>query len=118
MYRRMIFVLVFIILSFSVFCFADDRVVVQVQFKKAIWTCPACGQEDIEDRPMGGGASYVHACSKCGNEFNQSGPNMKEYNGSINYTPEQYEKLKAEDLTAEKTKRLQIIPVVGQLGKR
>lgn len=82
-----------------------DRVNVQVQFKKAVWTCPACGQEDIEDRPMEGGASYVHTCSKCGKEFNQSGPNMREYNGSINYTPEQYEALKSEDLAVEKKKR-------------
>ena len=81
-----------------------DRIRVQVQFKKALWTCPSCKAEEWEDRPMEGGASYEHTCKECSAEFNQSGPNMKEYNGTVNYTPEEYEKLKAEDLATAKQK--------------
>ena len=83
----------------------SDRIIVQVQFKKFIWLCPKCGQEDIVDAKVGGGNEYVHTCSKCAAEFNQSGPNMKEYNGSINYTPTEYESLKAEDLATAKKSR-------------
>jgi predicted RNA-binding Zn-ribbon protein involved in translation (DUF1610 family) len=40
----------------------NDRIRIQVMFRKAIWICPNCGQEDIEDRPIEGGASYEHDC--------------------------------------------------------
>ena len=82
-----------------------DRIVVQVQFKKALWTCPFCKQEDVEDRPMGGGASYEHTCSACGKKFNQSGPNMKEYNGSINYSEAEYKSIADKAIEDEKTAR-------------
>ena len=82
-----------------------DRVIVQVQFKKALWKCPKCKQEDVEDRPVGGGASYEHTCSACKAVFNQSGENMKEYNGSINYSEAEYEAIDDNGIEAEKKKR-------------
>lgn len=78
-----------------------DRVRIQVLFKKALWTCPVCKLEEWEDRPMDGGASYEHTC-KNGHKFNQSGNNMKEFNSSVSYTPEEYDTLKNEDLISEK----------------
>lgn len=80
-----------------------DRVRVQIQFKKAIWTCPVCGLEEIEDRPMNGGASYEHTCAN-GHKFNQSGLNMREYNGSVSYTEEEYAKKTEEDIAIDKQK--------------
>jgi len=97
----------YIIVALMLWCgvaYASDRVNVQVQFKKALWTCPQCGLEDVEDRPMEGGASYEHTC-KNGHTFNQSGPNMKEYNGCITYPKDEYDTIKVEDIVAEKTKR-------------
>ena len=83
-----------------------DRVRIQVQFKKFWWTCPKCRQEDYEDAKMEGGNTYEHTCSKCEERFNQSNTNLREYNGVINYTPEEYETLKSEDLSTEKSSRL------------
>jgi hypothetical protein len=80
-----------------------DRVRIQVQFKKFIWLCPVCGLEDIVDAKMEGGNEYVHTCAN-GHSFNQSGPNMKEYNGTVNYTPEEYEKKTEEDVAVDKQK--------------
>lgn len=79
-----------------------DRIKTQIQFKKALWTCPTCGQEDLEDRPVGGGASYTHSCSKCLTKFNQSGSNMREYNGILTYTPEEYSILSEEKIAEDK----------------
>lgn len=84
--------LVFLLLAIPAICITEDRVTVQVQFRKALWTCPKCGHEDVEDLNISGGNTYEHNCSKCGAHFNQSGPNMREYNGSIRYLPEEYEK--------------------------
>ena len=83
----------------------DDRINIQVQFKKAVWTCPSCSQEDIEDRPMNGRAEYVHTCSSCSVKFNQSGNNMKEYNGCINYGIDEYNHKVQEDIDKEKQTR-------------
>lgn len=79
-----------------------DRIMTQIRFKRVLWTCPKCGQEDFEDRNMSGGQSYEHSCSVCLAKFNQSGTNMREYNGVICYTPEEYKTLKDEDLIKTK----------------
>ena len=47
-----------------------DRIRIQIQFRKAIWTCPKCGQEDFEDFNIAGGNIYEHNCSKCNVWFN------------------------------------------------
>lgn len=80
-----------------------DRIRVQIQFKKFIWTCPICGLEDIVDASMTGGNTYEHTCAN-GHTFNQSCGNMKEYNGTVNYTPEDYEKKTEEDIAVDKQK--------------
>jgi len=97
----LILFLLFPVISFA----ATDRVQVQVCFRKALWTCPVCGIEEIEDRNMSGGDSYEHTC-KNGHKFNQSGSNMKEYNGCLLYPKGQYETMKQKDIDAEKTKRM------------
>lgn len=79
-----------------------DRVVVQVRFKKALWTCPRCGQEDWQDRSMTGGDSYVHTCSACSFEFNQSCGGMKVFESMLSYAPEDFEKKTEEDIATEK----------------
>jgi predicted RNA-binding Zn-ribbon protein involved in translation (DUF1610 family) len=91
----------FLIFGLVSYSFADDRVRVQVQFKKFIWTCPVCGEEEILDANMSGQNVYTHTCSK-GHKFNQSGSNMREYNGSLTYTPEEYANLKDTDKVKEK----------------
>ena len=83
-----------------------DRINVQVIFKKFWWTCPVCKQEDIVDAKVEGGNEYVHICSKCGASFNQSGSNMKEYNGSINYPIKDYENKIDTDITKEKSDKM------------
>lgn len=85
--------------------YAQDRVSVKVEFKKALWTCPVCKQEDVEDMKVAGGNEYTHTCSKCGMKFNQSGANMKEYNGCLSYPYTDYPGIKQEDITAEKVLR-------------
>lgn len=80
-----------------------DRIRVQVQFRKFLWICPICKVEEWEDRPMDGGASYEHTCPNR-HEFNSCCGNAKEYNGTVSYTPEEYEKLAVEDLVLAKQK--------------
>jgi transcription elongation factor Elf1 len=82
-----------------------DRISVRVEFKKFVWTCPTCKQEDIENAKVAGGNNYVHTCSKCGAKFNQSGPNMKEYNGCLQYPYDKYPEIKQEDIDTEKATR-------------
>ena len=94
-----------LILVFATSCLADDRVMSQVRFKKALWTCPKCSQEDTEDRNMSGGDSYEHDCSACSYHFNQSGNNMWEYNGCLGYLKDDYESKKQEDIDKDKQER-------------
>ena len=82
----------------------SDRIMTQVRFKRVLWTCPQCKQEDIEDRSMTGGDSYVHTCSSCSEKFNQSCGRMKEYNGCITMLASEYETKQETDITAEKKK--------------
>ena len=96
--------LIVILSMFTSLSFAQDRVSIRVEFKKALWTCPVCGLEEIEDRPVGGGASYEHTC-KNGHKFNQSGANMKEYNGCLQYPKDTFEEVKQEDIDKEKQER-------------
>jgi len=82
----------------------SDQLKVQVRFKKVLWTCPKCSQEDIEDWNVGGGNDYEHDCSKCSFHFNQSGSNLWEYNGCLSYLKDDYESKKQEDIDTDKTK--------------
>jgi len=82
-----------------------DRIITQVHFQKFLWTCPKCGQEDVVDASMIGGNEYIHDCSACSAHFNQSGPNMKEYNGSLSMLTSEYKAKKEKDITDEKTKK-------------
>jgi hypothetical protein len=83
--------------------FSQDRVTTHVTFKKFIWLCPVCGVEEIVDANVGGGNEYVHTC-KNGHTFNQSGSNMKEYNGMLRYY-EDMSKVSQETIDADKKKR-------------
>lgn len=85
-----------------------DKLVTQLSFKKALWTCPSCGQEDVEDRPMEGGASYEHDCSKCSEHFNQSGNNMREYNGILQYLSTEYAAKTPQEIEADKTAKFNV----------
>lgn len=78
-----------------------DRIKLVREFKRVLWTCPICQLEDFEDRPMNGGASYEHTC-KNGHKFNQSCGAMKEYNGALSYTPEEYENVTEEEVSNKK----------------
>jgi len=80
-----------------------DRINVQVVFKKFWWTCPVCGQEDIEDANVGGGNTYEHDCSKCAAHFNQSGNNMREYNNSVTMLKADYDLSTVNSITDKKT---------------
>ena len=82
-----------------------DRILTQIIFKKVLWTCPKCGQEDTEDFNVGGGNTYEHDCSKCSAHFNQSGPNMKEYNGCINVPVDEYATLTSQAIETVKQER-------------
>lgn len=82
-----------------------DRINIQVVFKKALWTCPKCAQEDIEDRSVAGGDSYLHTCSKCKYLFNQSGKNMISYDGTLIYEKSVYDLKAYADIQQEKTSK-------------
>jgi hypothetical protein len=75
-----------------------DKVKIQRIFRRALWVCEKCGQEDFEDFNLAGGNIYEHNCSKCGTWSN----NFKEYNNIIYYTPEEYDKITEEDVTNAK----------------
>ncbi len=73
--RTIIFLLC---LCFSTLAFAEDRVTVQVMFKKGIFECP--DGDEIVDWNVGGGNEYEHTC-KDGTWLNR----FKEYNGTVSY---------------------------------
>ena len=102
---RIIILLAFLLFPVLACAEGEDRVSVQVEFKKALWTCPKCSQEDTTDMYVQGGNDYEHNCSKCGARFNQSGSNMKEYNGCLRYPIADYSKVSEKAKTDEKTKR-------------
>jgi hypothetical protein len=80
----------------------SDRLSVRVEFKKAIWFCPKCAKEDIEDMSPGGGNKYEHNCSVCNEWFNT----FKEYNGVLQYPYLDYAKVEQKVIDEEKTKRV------------
>lgn len=61
-----------------------------LRFKTMLWICPECGQEDVQKRKVKGGDSYIHDCSACKHEFNQSGQNSKVYEGIISYVDSEF----------------------------
>lgn len=94
-------ILILALFLIPVICYSQDRVSVRVEFKKAVWTCPICGQEDIQDLIVSGGNDYTHKCSKCGQWFN----NFKEYNGTLSYPYDDYLKV-SDEIKDEKKKEL------------
>jgi hypothetical protein len=75
-----------------------DRIQVKVEFKKALWTCPVCSQEDYEDMNPAGGNTYSHNCSNCNEWFNT----FKEYNGVLSYPFEKFDLIDKETIAAQK----------------
>jgi hypothetical protein len=78
----------------------NDRISVRVEFKKALWICPFCSQEDIEDLNVSGGNKYEHECSSCGKWFNS----FKSFSSALTFPYETYPEIKKEDIDAEKTR--------------
>lgn len=78
-----------------------DRVRIQIQFRKAIWVCLKCSQEDYEDLNVNGGNIYEHNCSKCGTWSN----NFRVYNDTLDFSPEEYDKIKQEDIINKKQEK-------------
>ena len=75
-----------------------DRIKILREFRRVLWVCPSCGQEDYEDFNVSGGNEYIHTCSNCSNKFNQSAGAMKEYNGTLSYTQEAYDELTEQEI--------------------
>ena len=75
-----------------------DRLITQIRFRKALWTCPKCGQEDVEDFNIDGGNTYEHTCSACSAWFNS----FKEYDGCIGYPKDDYDSKDQRDIEADK----------------
>lgn len=94
--KKVLFLVLWFILITN-FAFAEDRVRVQVQFKKGIFECPQ--GDEIVDWNVGGGNTYEHTC-KDGTWLNS----FKEYNGNLSYTPEEYKIILAENIIASKQK--------------
>jgi uncharacterized protein YydD (DUF2326 family) len=78
-----------------------DRIKIQIQFRKAIWVCPKCSQEDYEDLNVNGGNKYEHNCSNCGTWSN----NFRVYNDTLDFSPEEYNKIKPEDIIIKKQEK-------------
>ena len=83
-------------LSFCVISTAEDRVKVQVQFRKLIFQCQD-GTEEVVDASMSGGNTYEHTC-KDGKWTN----NFINYSGALSLTQDEYAELKEADLEAKK----------------
>ena len=94
--KKLFIALVLIAVSATV-GFAQDRVNVQVQFRKALWSCPS-GNE-ITDLNVGTPSVYEHTCSD-GTWLNS----FKEYNGVLTYTPEEFEKADSKEKDTAKDK--------------
>jgi hypothetical protein len=80
--------------------YAQDRIAVQVQFKKGIFECPT--GDEIVDWNVGGGNEYSHTC-KDGTWLNR----FKEYNGVIKLDPVEYEKTDSKEMTTLKDTEVQ-----------
>jgi len=82
-----------------------DRTKVLIQFRQTIWTCPACGQEDIVDASMDGGNVYEHDCSACGQHFNGpiGRPGRLDYTGTVSLAPEDHAEADAETIKTRKS---------------
>lgn len=93
--KKLLITMILIFLS-AVCLFADDRVKVQVQFRKALWACP--GGNEITDLNVGTPSVYEHTC-KDGTWLNK----FTEYNGILTYTPEEFEKADSKDKELAKT---------------
>ncbi len=78
-----------------------DMVVVQVRFRKALWICPQCGQEDVEDFNVEGGNKYEHNCSNCNTWFNT----FKDYHGVLSMSSSEYASKQQKDIDGEKKKK-------------
>ena len=76
---------------------ANDRVMVQVRFRKAIWKC-SCGQVDYTDLNMDGMNTYEHNCSVCGKWSNK----FTNYSGCATYAKDEYEALKVGEVDIKK----------------
>jgi hypothetical protein len=85
---RYILVSLFILYAIPGYC--ADRVIVQVQFRKALWQCP--GGDEVTDLNVGTPSVYEHTCSD--NTWLNS---FKEYNGTLRYTPDEFEKADSTD---------------------
>lgn len=80
-----------------------DRIMTQVKFWKALWTCPECKTEDVVEMNLAGGNEYVHTCSHCGKEFNQSCNNMRSFRGCVTYSKTEYDAKKSAEIETDKT---------------
>lgn len=80
----------------ATFLFAEDRVRVQVQYRKALWSCPS--GDEITNLNVGTPSVYEHTC-KDGTWLNS----FKEYNGVLTYTPEEFEKADSQEKETAKT---------------
>ncbi len=103
-------IILFLCLSFCTVLLADDRVVTQIRYRKAIWTCK-CGQVDYTDLNMSGMNTYEHYCSKCGKWSNS----FTNYSGSTTYTKDRYDTL-GKTILVEKTDE-EGKPVLDKDGK-
>ena len=77
----------------------SDRIMVQVRFKKLLWVCPSCGQEDVVDANPSGGNTYEHNCSACDQWFNS----FKTYDGMLTIPQEEFDKKTEQDIVDDKT---------------
>jgi len=75
---------------------------VQVRFKKVLWTCPSCSQEDEEEMNVAGGNTYEHDCSSCLAHFNQSNNNMRVCDGLVTMLKSEYDAKDEAQITIEK----------------
>lgn len=94
--------IVLLLLTFTIPCLAQDRIMTQVQFRKAWWTCPKCLQEDFTDLNVGTPSVYTHKCSKCGFTTNS----FKEYQGSLSYLKTTYDTIDPSVITTAKQERI------------
>lgn len=74
-----------LVLCMATLAIAEDRIKVQVQFKKLIFQCKD-GTEEVVDASMTGGNTYEHTCKdgKWTNSF-------LNYDGNLSFTPDEYE---------------------------
>lgn len=97
---KKLLICLFLALGIASLAIAEDRVKVQVQFRKLIFQCKD-GTEEVVDANMSGGNTYEHVCAD-----GQWTNSFLNYDGNLSFTPDEYEHTDSKEMTDLKTAKV------------